>query len=222
MKLTSGLLLAGMLATLPAAAQTRPIVTLAAEDPARWDLGGLAGWRGVSKAPDAAAFDDWYEVASFGAAAGYYWTTHLKTEVDFSTTAEGNVFIQQPISVPGQTFPTFRFGEHRFRSTSVSGGLVYQFFENAWFHPFVGAGVEGSRERGRLSLQEQPSCERTPCMPVPLPLQTTISSTARPFLAVGFKLYVSERAFIRSDLRSTLWTDGAEAVHWRAGMGVDF
>jgi hypothetical protein len=46
--------------------------------------------------------------------------------------------------------------------------------------------------------------------------------TARPLLYTGFKWYVSERAFVRSDLRSSFSKDRAESVTWRVGIGFDF
>ena len=37
----------------------------------------------------------------------------------------------------------------------------------------------------------------------------------------GFKFYVSERGFIRTDVLTTLSSDGAESGVWRIGVGVD-
>ena len=51
---------------------------------------------------------------------------------------------------------------------------------------------------------------------------SVVSYAVRPFATVGFKLYVSERAFIRSDVQTTFSTRGVETARWRAGMGVDF
>jgi hypothetical protein len=45
---------------------------------------------------------------------------------------------------------------------------------------------------------------------------------ARPVVGTGFKWYVSERAFVRSDLRSAISRDRAESVTWRVGVGFDF
>jgi opacity protein-like surface antigen len=222
MRSINGLLLAVILTASSAAAQDAPIVSLAPGDPARWDAAVYAGWRGVDKSDIAPEWNEWYEAASFGASAGYYWTPHLKIELDVSATTDGTVLVQEQIVVPGAPFPLFRYGEHRFRSTSVSGGALYQFAENTWFHPFVGGGVESVRERALLTVQEQPLCQRVPCAPVPLPGETSISYRARPFAAAGFKWYMTERAFFRSDIRSTFSTAGAEAVTWHAGIGVDF
>lgn len=215
-------IVAALLIVPPAAAQDAPIVSLTPESPARWDVAGYAGWRATNKSDVAPEWDEWYDTASFGASAGYLWTRHLKVEFDGSTTTEGGLFVQEQL-VPGNG-PFFRFGEHRFRTTSVSGGLLYQFGENAWFHPFVGGGVETIREDARLELQEQFPCNRAPCDPVqPLPVEESVSYMARPFAAVGFKWYMTERAFVRSDVRTAFSTGTVvDAVIWRIGIGADF
>ena len=222
-----GILLVAVLAAPPAAAQDAPIVSLAPGDPARWDVAGYAGWRGTNKSDVAPEWDEWYDTASFGASTGYYWNPHVKLELDLSTTTEGGVFVQEQVAPPDVPVPLpspfFRYGEHRFRNTTLSGGLVYQFAENTWFHPFVGGGVETVRERARLELEEQVFCVRVPCTPVRLPVQTSVSYRALPFASAGFKWYMTERAFIRSDIRSTFSSANVvDAVTWRIGIGADF
>jgi hypothetical protein len=58
-----------------------------------------------------------------------------------------------------------------------------------------------------------------------LPASDTFERTTtnvRPFAAAGFKAYVTERAFVRSDMRVSASSDRAEFVVWRAGVGFDF
>jgi hypothetical protein len=216
------LLLAIAVGASPARAQGRPTVDLTAENPARWDAAGLTGWFGGNKEEQAADWNDWYDAASFSASAGYYWTPHLKLDLDFATTTEGTVFVEEQFLLPGAPFPLVRYGEHGFIATTASAAALYQFFDNLWFHPFAGGGVEAIRERSRVTLQEQPVCVRGPCTPIALPGEINVSYAVRPFATVGFKLYVSERAFIRSDVQTTFSTRGVETARWRAGMGVDF
>lgn len=78
------------------------------------------------------------------------------------------------------------------RAAAASAGLVGQFFDNTWFHPFVSAGLE------------------------------IVRLGARPYVAAGFKVYVSERAFIRSDVRTSWSSDGFAALAWHRGVGFDF
>jgi hypothetical protein len=49
-----------------------------------------------------------------------------------------------------------------------------------------------------------------------------VSLHARPFLGTGFKWYVSERAFIRSDIRFVLDASGLDRAEWHTGLGLDF
>lgn len=208
---------------LPAAAQDQPVVSLVPDHLPRWDVAGHAGWLGVNKSEVAPDWDEWYDAGSFGASVGFYWTNNLKIELDVSTTTEADVFTQAQIFPPGALTPSFLVGELRFRSTSLGSGLVYQFYENRWFHPFLGAGVEVRRENTRASLRQQPQCVVIPCPPaVLLPVETSVNHLTRPFATGGFKWYVSERVFLRSDIRSSFSKDGAEAFMWRAGIGVDF
>jgi hypothetical protein len=214
------LLLVWAIAPAAAQAQQAPLITLAPEDPARWDAAGLAGWFGGNRAA-AAAWDDWSDAASFGASAGYYWTPHIKIDGDVAVTTWGRVFVQEPVE-PRGPFPSYRFGEDRFRSVRGSGAVVYQFLLNTWLHPYVAAGVEASREWSRRDLQEQAICTSGPCPPIRLTHESTETTRARPMAAVGFKWYFSERAFVRSEIRATFSARRTETVQWRAGMGVDF
>jgi hypothetical protein len=218
-----GLLLAALLVASPAAAQQPPVISLVPDDPARWDAAGFVGWRGGNKSDIAPEWNEWFDAATFGAEVGYHLTPHLRVELDASATTDGTVFIQEPIVVPNQPFPLYRYGEYRFRTTSVAAGALYQFGENRWFHPFLGGGVETVRERARFELDQQWPCAGLPCAPFPLPVEETVSYRAFPFATGGFKWYMTERAFVRSDLRSTFSrARGVDAVTWRIGIGADF
>ena len=205
-------------------AQT-PAVTLTPENRARWDAAGQIGWLGVNKSELAPDWNDWYDAASFTGSAGYYWTPHLKAELDISTTTQGDIYTYEPLLVPGDSYPYPRPVQDFFRATAVSAGLAYQFFENQWFHPFIGTGVEAVAESSRRNLAQQLIPGRGGIPPILQPAQTTewqTAVTARPFVLGGFKWYVSERAFVRTDLRSSFSSDGWKSVVWRAGVGFDF
>jgi hypothetical protein len=183
------------------------------------------GWVGVNKSEIAPDWNDWYDAASFTRSAGYYWIPHLKAEFDVSTSTHGNIYTYEPLIVPGDLYPYPRSVQHFFRAAGVSGGLTYQFFENQWFHPFLGTGIEAVAESSRRNLAQQfiPASGGRP--PILRPAETTgweTTVTARPFVVGGFKWYVSERAFVRSDVRSSFSSDGFESVVWRAGAGFDF
>lgn len=224
-RLPAAVVLAAVIsAAAPAAAQNRPVISLIPENPARWDVSGQVGWLGGNKSEIGPPWDEWYEAASFGASLGYYWTPHVKLELEVLTSTEGSLLTQEPISLPGQPFPIFFSREHIFRSTGVAGGLGYQFLENAWFHPFVAGGLEVARETVRTRTPPQFLSGRFGPLEE-LPGEATereTSYSARPYLAAGFKWYVSERAFIRSDIRTSISSSRAESVGWRGGVGFDF
>jgi len=220
----AALVFGALITATHAAAQAPPVVTLRPVDPSRWDVAAHVGWFGGNKSEIAPDWNDWYDTASFHVSTGYYWTPHLKVEVDVSTTARAGVFSEQVVQLPGSPFPYVRAREHRFRSTGAAAGVTYQFFENVWFHPFVGGGLAVVHETERAGLS-QPFFFRDPQTGVVLPEQPPIdrqSTTARPFAMLGFKAYVSERAFVRTDLRVIASADRAEAVVWRGAVGFDF
>jgi opacity protein-like surface antigen len=198
----------------------QPVVLLSPPQPARWDAAGYVGWLGTNAPDRTLESDRWYDAASLDASAAFYLTRHLKLEADVSTTAEGRRYVYDVSPLPGEFG---RYGEQRLRSTTASGALAYQFLENAWFHPFLGAGIEMSRTTAVTELRTQPSCPRSPCVPpAVLPPETSVNYEARPFVTTGFKAYLSPRAFFRSDLRVGISGEPVESARWRAGFGVDF
>src|SRR5688572_29482914 len=118
-----------------------PAVTLAPADPSRWDASAQIAWLG-QHLPGSFNWDRWYQVAAGGASVGYYYTPHVKAEFDIGTSTRGESYSSEPIPAPpgpvppGAAFP-FLQRDHEFTVTAASAGLIAQFFENTWFHPFV-------------------------------------------------------------------------------------
>lgn len=210
---------AALLMARPVSAQT---ISLAPPDPARWDVSGVVGWTLGNQAEIAADWNDWYDAFSATLDAGHYWNAHLKNSLEFTATNEGTVFVEERIPVPGQPFPIFRLREHHFRTTSLAPSVSWQFFENVWFHPFVAGGVDLVAERERVVSRDQNIPTRPPTVLPGEDDRTTTSFEARPFATTGFKWYVGERAFIRSDIKVTANGSGVAQVMWRSGVGVDF
>jgi opacity protein-like surface antigen len=210
-----------------AAAQDQLVTTFVPEAHRRWDATGFVGWRGVDKSDLAPGWNTWYDVAAFSASAGRYLTQHVKLDVDLSTTSVGRVYGQTFVSTPGVPFsvppsyapPIYTLREYEFRRTTVAAALAYQFLENRWVHPFLGAGVEGVRESEHLQTQFLPTGGPRGSGPI---RETQVRYSARPFVSGGVKFYVSERSFIRTDMLTTLSSGGAESAVWRVGAGVDF
>lgn len=199
-----------------------PALTLLPAAASRWDVAAHVTWLGERRANESFEWDRWVNVASGGGILGYYWTPHLKTEIDISASTEDEIYSIEPIALPGTNalFPLQR--DHAFRVTTASAGLVGQFFENAWFHPFIGAGLEIVREREHVETTVPTVPPRTPTPPIVTEPETIVRLAARPFAAAGFKVYVSERAFIRTDVRTSWSTDGLAALAWHSGVGFDF
>ena len=206
-----------------AGAQERtPKVTLVPAASTRWDVAAHVTWLGERRPAESFEWDRWFGVASGGASIGYYWTTHLKTEFDLSSSSEGEDYSVEIIPVPGLTTPLFVQRDHETRFTTASAGLASQFFENAWFHPFVSAGLEIVREREHIETIPPPVPPRGSTVSPPLESETRVGYSGRPYVATGFKLYLSDHAFIRTDLRTSWSSHGLAALGWRSGVGVDF
>lgn len=209
-----------------AEAQQGATVSLSPDSPDRWDAAAQVGWLGVNKSDIVqTGWGDWYDTGTFGVSAGYYWTRHLKTELDVAIAAESDISTYDSLVLPGELYPYPRPRRHFFRSSTYSGAVSYQFFENSWFHPFLGAGVDVARESSRTDVGQQfvPGRDGRPPQLFPaetIPWHTEVK--ARPFAAGGFKVYVSERAFIRADFRTSFSSKGGESAQWRAGVGFDF
>lgn len=224
LKLAAGVLAALVFTARAADAQQAPVISLTPDDPARWDVSAHVGWFGGNKT-EVGRWNGWYDAGAFGGSVGYYWTPHLKGDVELATTTEGAFFAQEVLEVPGQPFPVFRSSEHFLRVTTLAGGVAYQLLENSWFHPFAGGGLELGRETARIETPPQFTSPRDggpPVLQAAPGTERATSSWARPFLGAGFKWYLSPRAFVRSDLRASLSTRQVESVVWRIGAGADF
>ena len=199
-------------------------VTVSPPDPRRWDVAGSVGWLAGNKSGIAEEWNDWYDTFATSLEVGRYWTPHVKTEAGVMFTTEGGVFARQEPFVPDRGSPIFIPREHHFRVTAFSASATYQFFENAWVHPFLSAGVHFTEERERAFSIDVPYYGRDFTrieVPIEPPRQATVFSI-RPVAMGGAKFYVNERGFVRTDL-GVAWHDGRVAhVTWRAGIGVDF
>ena len=155
-------------ASISAAQEPTPAVTLLPASASRWDVSAHVVWLGERRPDPSIRWDQWFNVASGGGLVGYYWTPHLKTEFDISTSSEGERYSVEHIAIPGITTVLPLQRDHEFRVTTGSAGVIGQFFDNAWFHPFVGAGVELIREREHIETSLQFIPPRDPRAP-PLP-----------------------------------------------------
>ena len=194
-----------------AAAQSPPAIALTPADPARWDIAAHVGWLAVVTPQSDFYGDDSYNVASGGVSLGRYLTPHLKAEIHAAMNGEGTLYRHEVL--PGAA-PGFRTTEHHVRTASAGAGLLYQFFDNQWFHPYVGGGLEVLREEDRAVVLDGRVGTRAS-------LASDVSHTARPFVATGFKWYVTERAFVRAGVQGSFSGRGTTHVTWTAAVGAD-
>jgi hypothetical protein len=157
------------------------------------------------------------------ASAGWYWTEHLKSEIDFGGRTEGKVYLPYAVTIGGvQTFYT---SDRAFSTHTVGIAQQYQFFHNTWFHPHLAAGANLAWERSvvhsaaaysydpitRVSRMVTPERRDPP----------TTEFRVQPFAQSGFKAYMTPRTFFRGDLR-VAFHHGIDDVIVRFGFGCDF
>ena len=190
---------------------------------ARVDVHGSVGWANVS-ADHLASYDEWdHGVAQGIVGAGWYWNDHVKTEVDLRFAGAAEFYRFEQTTVNGR--PTYRTSKSKLQSSGIGVGQHYQFLRNAWVHPYVGAGIDFRRESleelvDPVVLYDDRRGDTQEVVPARR-AGPSISWTAKPFVAVGLKAYVSQRGFFRADFRVSV-RGGAEEVVTSAGFGVDF
>jgi hypothetical protein len=161
-----------------------------------------------------------------GVAAGWYWTEHLKTEIEAGAGTEGEGYGNDVLTRNGRIVSRFHRGTVQRKSIGIA--QQYQFGRNAWFHPHVAAGVTldfDTRTHQYDAIVDFFDPTR-PGGSVIEPARTEgpiRSTTLRPHVGAGFKAYVSQRAFFRADVRVGGFTShGVDDVLARIGFGFDF
>jgi hypothetical protein len=183
----------------------------------RADLFVSAGWFNADKSELSSerAGNDWYNHSLYGGVGfGWYWTDHLKTEIDGGATTGADLRVYTPTVVDGRQatlYSTYTIG-----TTRLAISQQYQFYRNVWFHPFVSGGLDVTWERTHREDEIYSS--------IPIrtqPFAATTELLVRPFAAVGFKTYFTPRAFFRTDLKIA-FDKGVDEALLRFGLGMDF
>jgi opacity protein-like surface antigen len=187
----------------------------------RADISVGAGWHHARVAA-AGEYDEWYHDSVSGSAtAGWYWTDHLKTELDLTTTSPGRVNLFTQTVVNGQN--TFRYGWIDQGTSGVALAQTYQFFDNAWFHPYVGAGLDVVRETTDEHIEPLTSFDRVTGRPRIVDAARGESSArwlGRPVVAAGFKAYMTRRSYFKTDARVRA-SRRVDDLVIRVGVGID-
>jgi len=152
-----------------------------------------------------------------GLSAGYYWTDHLKTEIEAGAPGQTEAYTYSSVRLANGRVASIS-DERTYTGSKLSASQVYQFGRNVGFHPYVLGGVDFDRERIELE-------RRTFTDAAPFREDDTNSSSSRlrvrAFTGAGFKAYFSERTFFKGEMKLGI----GEAVNqstWKAGMGIDF
>ena len=111
----------------------------------RGDVSGTLSWVSINKS-DVRSYNDWHSQFGVSGGAGWYWTDHHKTQVEFAATTAASVYSSEPIVV-GPQQQTFVTTVRSYESQRVSLTQLYQFRRNEWVHPFLGAGLDIVREQ---------------------------------------------------------------------------
>lgn len=211
-------------AVIPAAAQDAPFQparSLEAAEFPRWDVSGSIGFLSLKGSETKSSWADQELKAEYRFDLGRYWTTHLKTDVAVSTTNGWREYESVRLSGPGEP-NAFAYDDINRRLTTIAPAVTWQFRENTFMHPYVSGGVKVGmldehrvRERsgfraGTGTYQVEPLDERR------------LSVTARPFVAGGFKSYITRSVFARTEARAAFAQDGIRQLSVIAGVGVDF
>jgi Outer membrane protein beta-barrel domain len=208
MQLSASMLVVLML--LPSAARGQT----AAAAPPRVDVAAATGWFAADRSVSQECCSSWSSSLFKGVSAGYYWTEHLKTDLEFAA----------PGQTEGYTYFNERLASNLFRYTSeehtitvsrVTLSQAYQFGHNSSFHPFVRGGVDIDRERDDI--------ERRSSIGNAFVEQHSQATAirARPFAGAGFKAYFNERAFFKGEARFTPRQGTLDQMAWTAGIGID-
>lgn len=217
------IVLATCLVTLfvsPARGQT---TVLPATPVPRPDIAGTIGWLNVNKS-ELTDSNDWYNRSAQGALVfGWYWSTHMKTELEVSASSHAELYAAREDVING--IRVLGPSEYHFSTTRATLAAQYQFGDNAWFHPHVATGIDVNREK--TERIDRDVFVYDPVARVPTLVHRSIrhpdaiDTHVRPFVAAGFKGYFTRRGFVRSDVR-VVFAERIEEAIVRIGVGVDF
>jgi hypothetical protein len=188
----------------------------------RGDVQSAVGWQNL-RGNHSTYGNDWMNaIGAIDGAFGWYWTEHLRTQVDASTGSAGRQYNVEPLTINGnQAYVSSRT---IVRPSSVGLTLQYQFFHNAVFHPHIGAGVLLRNERVTEEYESISYFDPVRRESVFVQQRHTEGPENRrravPVVDFGYKAYLSQRAFFVNDMRLSL-RGGVEGVLFRFGFGID-
>jgi hypothetical protein len=192
----------------------------------RWDIAGTFGGFGAHTADlDQRRYqDDWFHAVQSGLVIGRHLSTNLKVEIEGTLTGRGRQYVDQFVTVPGFPYPYPVVSERETSVRSLGAAVAWQFRDNEWVHPFVRAGVSVDVDRERVTTWDQVFSppDRPPTRVADRQIEgPTTTTSARALLGGGAKLYVTPRAFFRTEAALAVGR-ARQHVMLRLGFGMDF
>jgi hypothetical protein len=167
--------------------------------------------------------DNWYAQGRYAGAIAHYWTSHLKTELEYSVSGEGSRYVQDYVRVNGQVFPYTFESFHQLQQGSLR--MVWQFRHNAWVHPYLSAGLvlDAERRRTHMPPQYQPTGRANELIVVRNALDSRERTELRGGVTFGggAKFYMSSNAFFNTGAIAS-YSKPAATISLVAGIGIDF
>jgi hypothetical protein len=191
----------------------------------RWDIDGTWEVLSIASSEDSSSDNprwDSTSLAGIHVSIGRYWTTHLKGEFGLTAAPSTLSFDYDYLTGPGFPQSAYGFTNKKQVLTTYSANATYQFFENAFTHPYLSAGLRfDSLREHRFRNQTVSTINRT-SYTVPALDEHKTSLAVRPFVAVGSKWYFNERVYVRAELPLAFGPQGVYSGGYHFGFGTDF
>jgi hypothetical protein len=188
----------------------------------QWDVSGGVGPRFFDGASLGDQYSSWTGAWQARVQLGRYLTPHLKAEITASSPLTYESYPYEPVILPGQSAPVSAFSVRRSRVFSVTPLVTYQFFENAFVHPFVSTGLSIGFLDETTTRPRQTLLVNNVTTTIPAAGGSREAVLLRPVIAAGFKTYFNERVFVRPETELTLTGHGVTQVGLRLDVGLDF
>jgi opacity protein-like surface antigen len=190
----------------------------------RNDVTVSTGLIGAQYPQAADVYERWHGSVFGGINFGHYWTDNNKTDVEAGWLSTATSHSYEALTIGADR--AFVQSEYLFRDLRLSLSQSVQFGRNAWIHPFVGAGVDIDYLRTTEDRPPQFSTifvssrdNRSVFVPGLREHETRIRAV--PFAKGGFKIYMSDRAFVVQEFKFG-FANGVDHVLWKTGVGIDF
>jgi hypothetical protein len=187
----------------------------------RWDASGSIGFLAVKTSDTRTSWGDWQQKADYRVDVGRYWTTHLKTDVAVTTSNPWDDYESEAVAIPGIP-PAYAYNTVDRHLHHIAPAVTWQFRQNSFMHPYVSGGVKVGILSEHRYRNDDTYRFGGISHPVPDLDERRTSVFARPFVAGGFKSYISRSVFTRSEGRVAFARDGVRQVSLIVGVGMDF